>query len=802
MTADDVGQTTHGSSIERLPRELLDLIFGYLSVPELKDAALVSKKLYQHASKPLWHHVVLVDKWTLHLNDQTRHLYGDRGQGEPDEHDDTPIIEKLHFLATNPTLAANVHVLTHRCHLPAPNIFSELPVQHFHADTLSQDPRLHALLLRAIPNLVNVHTLRIIYGHYHITRILLSAFLNPHRPQRLPLRKLWLESCSLTNIDTAFDSPEYASKLQSIRLRRLRAETKNNPDTNRMHAGEFRLSRAGHSRRLHNGAGGWFWSTVEYSTMNAPPRWVLPSTEEMKAKAESFDQIIWEDLSVDSSLINGDNLVPLVPQHSPINPIKFLIEKSAKTLTSLNLDWILWRKSDSLDTTHAFATMQQLSQQRFPHLRAFQLRNTVVSDTVLPDGVFLLEDMFLDFMEAHPKLQCLAWPIDRFYSHAKPSTELQTRTRDVVAHLGNTIIDLRLDNFYSGDGETFTDDLQGPHYYLERIRRRRFIAEFAPYMKKVEQLKIEGGIARDEKREIIRALHYSPLKKLVLIGVCFPVGNTWGPRGEFLAALDPGPLPDPTLSLEREDYDAILAAHKSRTKIPLDFEFRPKYGWDESPAFLHTIGQHHASTIEELKLCGYNGAPILSYMTPITLPILYPLRFFHNLKTLIMSFWLLTHFEDSHRDTEIIQSWMDTRSPASTALVITTPPASPSPRSPVDPAVMPAFIMPNTGIEPRAQEYNRWAVALKTRFRPSALAYRVAEDIAPHLSPRAKARPGGVRVRACFSLGTRDEGRQVNDIFDLDIRIGANGQVLEFIGPREEVEKGRLWEKLEARRWF
>jgi hypothetical protein len=91
---------------------------------------------------------------------------------------------------------------------------------------------------------------------------------------------------------------------------------------------------------------------------------------------------------------------------------------------------------------------------------------------------------------------------------------------------------------------------------------------------------------------------------------------------------------------------------------------------------------------------------------------------------------------------------------------------------------------------------------LKTRFTPSALAYRVAEDIAPHLSEVAKAQPGGVRVRASFCLGERNESGSANDIFDLDIRIGKHGQVLEFIPPREEVEKSRFSQKLEGRRWF
>ena len=66
---------------------------------------------------------------------------------------------------------------------------------HFDADNLSQDVRLHALLRLAIQNMVNVHTLRIIYGHWKFTNALLAGFLDEARPRRAPLRKLWLESC-------------------------------------------------------------------------------------------------------------------------------------------------------------------------------------------------------------------------------------------------------------------------------------------------------------------------------------------------------------------------------------------------------------------------------------------------------------------------------------------------------------------------------------------------------------------------------------------------------------------------------
>lgn len=782
--------------IDCLPDELLQLIFSALPPAELKNASLVCRCFHRHATDFLWQDVALVD---------TRHNYGvfagdDQVSHDPDEHNDTPIIEKLYILATNPALAAKVQVLTHRCHLPTPNIFSELPHMYFDTDNLSQDRRLHVLLWLAIRNMVNVHTLRIIYGHYHITKILLGAFLDPNRPQRIRLRKLWLESCSLSVFEThddSFLSSEYLTGLESIRIRRLRAESTATPERSRMRFKEYRLSRGGSDRRMHNAAGGWLWSTVEYSNENLPRGWLFPSTEELRAKAAEYDGHIWDKIPHIEHFVDENNFRSASQLVIP-NPILMLLEKSASTLTSLNLDWIVWRQAETHQDVPALQDLQRLSRLRFPHLRAFQLRNAVVHESKLPDDVYLLEDMFLEFLEAHSKIQCLAWPLDRFYSHVKPSTDIQNRTRRVVAHLGNVLVDLRLDSYYSMNGETFTDESRDPYEQQERIRRRRFIAEFAPYLSKVEQLKLEGGIPRDEKRELVRALHFSPLKKIVLIGVTFPVGNTWGHRGDELKKLDPSPGSDATAHLEGEDLDGILASYRNSAPLPPNFVFQPSYGWRAEAPFLQTLSLHHAETVEELKLCGYNGSPILSYATAITGPLLHPLCHFENLRQLVISFWLLTFFEDSYRDAEIIQSWLDTRSPASTALVVVTPPASPATTPPVDPAMMPQF--PTTVLRPQA--FNRWAVALKTRFTPSALAYRIARDIGPHLSNTAKERPGGVRVRASFCLGIREENKTANDIFDLDIRVGRNDQVLQFVGPREEAEMGRCWAKLGSRRWF
>jgi hypothetical protein len=75
-------------------------VVAYLDTSTLKDIALVSQKLYRHATDILWQNVCLADQWKLHMNEQTDQLWGDRGRGESDEHDDTPIIQKLYILAT------------------------------------------------------------------------------------------------------------------------------------------------------------------------------------------------------------------------------------------------------------------------------------------------------------------------------------------------------------------------------------------------------------------------------------------------------------------------------------------------------------------------------------------------------------------------------------------------------------------------------------------------------------------------------------------------------------------------------
>ncbi|KAH8726932.1 hypothetical protein GQ44DRAFT_770861 [Phaeosphaeriaceae sp. PMI808] len=771
-------------SLESLPEELLQLIVAYLPISTLKKAALVCTTLNRHATDILWNHVCLVDQWKVYPDGPTNlPLAAGRGLKRSDEHDDTPIIQKLFLLASNPMLASKVHILTHRCHLPLPNIFHELPRMHFHTENLSQDARLYVLLGLAIRNMVNVHTLRIIYGHMRLTTALVVGFMNHNRPRRVPLRKLWLENCFLSPKIMPFLSPGNANGLESLRIRRLDAAAFFWPQKRDLAHLEFRPSRGGTYFLMHDGQR--LRSLLEAERMD---------------HAKTFDDVLWDENPGIEDFANAQQLIQVeerIPDAS-VSPMQWILEFSASTLTSLNLDWILWRRKEIDLHDQSSTTLKTLATLRFPHLTAFQLRNAVLQQTMLPADIFLFEDTFLEFMEYHHKLQCLAWPLDRFYSHAKPSIQVQNRSRKLTAHLGNMLTDLRVDALYIGYGEPITDASQTTEEMYECVRRRRFIAEFASHMRRIERIKLEGGLPRDEKREILRALHWCPLKKVVMIGVSYPVGNTWGHHGQALKALDQGAGWDDMESLEDEDSQGILEAYKRGFHVANDFQFEPDYGWPPQAPLLQTIALHHASTIEELKICGYNGCPILSYQTRITGSLLSGLRQFDNLKNLVMSFWLLTWYESSYRDTEIIKYWLESRSPSSTALAIVTPPRTPSQELPVDPGHFPTFHTPLIN----APQFNRWAVALKTSFSPSALAYRVARDIGPYLSPVAKNRPGGVCLRASFCLGDRDERRPASDVFDLDVRIGTDNQVLEFTGPREEGERGRWWNKVESRRWF
>jgi hypothetical protein len=392
---------------------------------------------------------------------------------------------------------------------------------HFHAENMSQDPRLHILLQMAMWNMVNVHTLRIVLGHMKLTGSLLAGFLNPNRPRNVSLRRLWLESCSLPNNLMRLLSSSNAIELGSVRIRRVDAASLLAAHNREMGFLEFRPSRGGLYFEMHNGSGNWSPTTVHVSNLGVAQRLGDYSDAELMDHAQAFDAKIWEEHSDVEDLVQSYALPSLddaekVQETIPINPVCWLLENSSSTLTSLNLDWVSWRREELDPHDESRSILQSLASLRFPHLRAFQVRNAIMPQTALPDDVYLLEDTFLDFMEAHAKLQCIAWPMDKFYSHVKPSSDLQSRCWRLIAHLAHKLVDLRVDANYKTHGEPHTDMSQTIDERYELIRRRRFIAEFVPHMRQITHIKLEGCLPRDERREIMRALHWSPLKKVVM----------------------------------------------------------------------------------------------------------------------------------------------------------------------------------------------------------------------------------------------------------------------------------------------
>lgn len=131
--------------------------------------------------------------------------------------------------ARRPRIASLVQTVTHRCHLPPPAIFEELPQVSFTGQTLSSDPRTVCLVRLAVRNLRNVHTLQIIFGHPRLTEALLRCFFDRDREREVGVRRLWLENCRIIEgVELHLDRQKHRLPLnldfcglQSLRLRRL-----------------------------------------------------------------------------------------------------------------------------------------------------------------------------------------------------------------------------------------------------------------------------------------------------------------------------------------------------------------------------------------------------------------------------------------------------------------------------------------------------------------------------------------------------------------------------------------------------
>ncbi|CAK1358862.1 unnamed protein product [Cercospora beticola] len=873
QTLDSSKNSSATLKLHELPEELLQDMLEYLDRAALKHLSLTSKWCYDKAVPYLWREVDLVDckgpdrfSGYRDVVEQPRH----------DDHDDTPLIKKLFLLATKPKLAEHVQVLTHRCHMPPPAIFHELPKMSFSGMTLSSDPRTIALCKMAVANMTKVHTLRIILGHANLVDALLRCFFDEDRAKKegvVSVRRLWLENCRISaglnlqmdpRVGNPFELPTRLTfeGLESVRLRRLPFRPVSSAELSV--AKHLVYARHSSTRPLQDGVGGRFeasTSTVvselragqEYHRRmeelavleEAVPGSILEDELQVDDKcplaqmfesAHKYDEQEYEaleasielpeqirnlgkltrreravmayrgvalDVSLDAEMALSMPQPLLNMQRETVtsaDTAMLMLKNASDTLTSINLDWIMGSDHRTAYMGGSGRAYQQwvgmfriFFELRFPNLRSLQLRNCVVAGTTIPWDILLLDSSPefseqrptngqaavqdgssptfapLAFMEAHPEIRCLAWPMSNFFSD-KPSTSIRRRVDVVMDNLARNLVDLRVDTKYSEHGEPYTDD-DDLEYSIYRERRRRFISEFVPKLRRLESIKIEGGMPRDERREILRALHACPLQKIVTIGICSPLGNTWGRDGaDVIGLVDQ----HDRANMEAEDKSTVNALGGSRlhSPDPDTFTFQPIYRWDGQPPMLHTIASYHARTVRELKFCGWKGAPLLLNPPPITTPLLSSLRHFHKLENIHISIWLPTHFEGAPRDSEIISYWTDTRSPESTALTLVA-----------------------------AEELEAgWEKELRTEYAPNALAWRVTNMLGKFLSEEVKMRKGGVKVRASFSVG--DWG----GIFDLDVRVGKGSLgsdiCLGFEGPREELEEKRRREKLDNRRWF
>jgi hypothetical protein len=179
-----------------------------------------------------------------------------------------------------------------------------------------------------------------------------------------------------------------------------------------------------------------------------------------------------------------------------------LFQNISSTLTSLNIDWAIvapdLEKMQRADYELWIKWYADLFSLRCPHLKAFQYRNAVALRTLLPEGLYLFDrsTIFtsndferhwvpggwpappveiglkaLEFFEAHTNLLCLAWPMDQFFSHA-PQPGIAERVRDVVFRLGQRLVDLRVDAFYSGHAEPHSADEK----VMDNVAARKHLA--------------------------------------------------------------------------------------------------------------------------------------------------------------------------------------------------------------------------------------------------------------------------------------------------------------------------------------
>jgi hypothetical protein len=297
----------------------------------------------------------------------------------------------------------------------------------------------------------------------------------------------------------------------------------------------------------------------------------------------------------------------------------------------------------------------------------------------------------------------------------------------------------------------------------------------------------QGGLARDEKREVLRALRNCPIERIIMIGRSFPLANTWGEGAALIAELEGDTVHQFSDHFEAENMDVISASTRIEPQTARkDIAFEPVFGWHGQPMLL-TIASLFASSIKELKFCGFHGSLILDKApgpNDITPGILHHLRYFHNLEQLILSMYILRDQHVSRSD--MIDDWR------SGQLFWDSHDIAAS-RIEAGPDCVPLVLEDTISNEDQTStlDFDQYI----RNHRGLAMAWSLWHMISPHLSPKALQK--GLCLRASFCIGST----QNEDIFDLDINMNEKG-ITTVTGPRSIWDGGRWWTKMTERRYF
>ncbi|KAH0553059.1 hypothetical protein GP486_006747 [Trichoglossum hirsutum] len=741
------------ATANELPAELLDTILLYLTRPDLCSIARVSRRFYAPAVSFIYSKIRLVDR------------HNPNRLGGLDDHDDTNIIRILMVLCKNSFLASKVTELYYGCQIPPPDIFSFLPFESFKGRTLSRDPRLCRILRIAISHMVNVQTLTIIHGHFTITRELIHGFFHPARKYKAPVRRFWVESSCLEDIWSYLAQEGSVGGLWGVRLRRMRIFEEITSE------GGLEMSRGG--------------SCLKYRSIPALTTAMSRTDEdvsELLAQAGEWDRLIYGNfpdvddvaaMPIESSYIPDEK----GPWASPVSVVRSLFKGAAATLTSLNLDWLEGLGS-SLE-----AIFEDLP--LFPNLKAFQIRNAVTEGTEVDPHITLFEpdSLFFHFIRNHRKIEYLAWPMRNFFPPTKTPLK-DPRVVELISDLGRRLKFLRIDARLTNH-EARTDESNQRDRRLARISRRYVIECFAPEMRCLEGLKVEGGVPKDEARELLRGLSRCPLKKLVVLGIDFPLKDWWD---DLPATATAAAAITATTQQQQQQLQSEQRLHTGATP------FIPEYG--KGPPLLQVIQAIFPDTIEELKFLGSHYVFYLNdeYPESVVSSIFSPLSRFKNLRGLTLAFSLQTDIQGIEMAPQVAQFWLDSQT--TTATTTTTPPS----QSPDEDAVATTTTTTTPGAE--RETY------LREQFSPRNLAQRVVDLVGSYLYicreqqqqqqpssfSSSSSSPPLVNVRAYLRLNAA----YASEIFELAVAINPDRSVAWIKGPEAELQR----EPQKERAWF